>query len=369
MNLAILGTRGVPARYGGFETLAEELGARLVKRGHHVTVYGRSHFVDPDLHRQRYRGVDLRVLPTIRQKYLDTVVHTLLSSLDCLRRDFDAVLICNAANGVFAPLPRLVGMKVALNVDGIERKRRKWSALGRGYYRFGEWLATKLPDVIVSDAEVIRSYYRETYRAESVVIPYGADVLRLESTAALDRFGLEPGHYVLYVSRLEPENNADVLIRAFTALDTPTRLVLVGDAPYADRYKAQLRRITNGDSRIVFTGFVFGEGYRELQSHATCYVQATEVGGTHPALVEAMAFGNCIIANDTQENREVVAEAALLYRFNDAGHLRHQLRAVLDDAELRAEFGRRARARAQERYSWDRITDQYETLFRRLLGD
>lgn len=368
LDLAVLGTRGIPANYGGFETLAEELSVRLAQRGHRVTVYGRPHFVEAALHGRQYRGVIIRRLPTIRQKYLDTVVHTLLSCLDCLRRGYDAVLICNAANSPFAFIPRLVGTRVALNVDGIERKRRKWNALGRAYYRLGEWLATRIPNAIVSDAGVIERYYRDTYGAPSTMIPYGCDPVRIETTAALERFGVHPGQYVLYVARLEPENNADVVIRAFRPLQTAMQLVIVGDAPYASEYKAGLLELAAGDPRIVFTGYVFGDGYREFQSHAACCVQAGDVGGTPPALVEAMGLGNCVIANGTPEKLEVVGDAALVYRLNDVEDLRAQLARVLADPALRMEYGRRAAARVRECYSWDRITDQYEALFRRLVA-
>jgi glycosyltransferase involved in cell wall biosynthesis len=296
------------------------------------------------------------------------VVHTLLSCIDCIRWGYDAVLICNAANSPFAFLPRWAGTKVALNVDGVERKRRKWSLAGKAYYRVGEWLATKTPNVIVSDAAVVERYYLDTYGAPSIMIPYGADAERVNSSQALAGFGARPGEYVLYVGRFEPENNADVVIRAFRGLQTSMQLLLIGDAPYSGEYKAQLRALRGDDARVIFTGYVFGKGYREFQSHAACYVQATEVGGTHPALLEAMGFGNCIVANDTPEHREVVGDAALIYRRNDVGDLRAKLERVLADATLRADYGRRAQTRARERYSWDRVAEQYEALFRRLTG-
>lgn len=367
MKLAILGTRGIPANYGGFETFAEQLAVRLVRRGHAVTVYGRPHFVDRALHGQLYRGVQVCILPTVRHKYLDTVVHTFLSCVHTLYCRYDVVLICNAANSPFAFIPRLSSSKVVLNVDGIERLRKKWNAAGKLYYRVGEWLATKTPNAIVADAEVIERYYRETYGVSSVMIPYGCELAPATATAALDRFGLVPRQYLLYVARLEPENNADIVIRAFRTLETSMCLAVVGDAPYATEYKARLRALAGHDPRVVFTGFVFGEGYRELQSHAACYVQATEVGGTHPALVEAMGLGNCVIANGTPENHEVLGNAGLLYALNDADDLRRQLERVLADESLRTELGCRARARAQERYSWDSVTNQYEALFQRLV--
>src|SRR6185503_16039540 len=169
MKLAILGTRGVPASYGGFETFAQELAPRLVARGHDVSVYCRSQYVDPS--RRDYEGVRLVHAPTIRHKYLDTVVHTAASTLHALTQRYDAVLFCNAANAIFCPWPRLVGTRVVLNVDGIERKRKKWNAFGRAWYLGSEWLSTWCPNAIVTDAEVMEAYYRERYGAASTFIP------------------------------------------------------------------------------------------------------------------------------------------------------------------------------------------------------
>jgi glycosyltransferase involved in cell wall biosynthesis len=366
VRVAIIGTRGIPANYGGFETFAQELSIRLATRGHQVTVYGRAHYVDPALDGTYYRGVRVRLLPTIRHKYLDTVVHASLSCIDCVRRAYDIALVCNAANSVFSLLPRWFAIKVAINVDGIERQRRKWNRIGKAYYRFGEWCSVKVAHALVADAEVVAAYYRDSYGARPVVIPYGGDLPRAQSQAALARWGLRPGGYVLYVSRLEPENNADVVIRAFRGVESDARLVIVGDAPYADAYKRRLRELADGDERIVFTGFQFGEAYSELRSHAACYVQATEVGGTHPALVEAMGAGCCVIANGTPENLEVIGDAGLGYKINDVEDLRARLRAVLADAALCSEYGRRAAARVAQHYTWESVTNRYEALFRAL---
>ena len=359
-----MGIRGIPARYGGFETFAEGLATRLAKRGHDVTVYGRSNIIDRKL--RYYQGVRIMVLPTISHKYLDTVIHTLLCSFHSLGAGYDVVLICNAANSIFSPLPRLVRQRVVVNVDGIERLRKKWNCAGKIYYRLGEYLATRLPDAIVADAEVIRRYYLETYRRDSVMIPYGTTLDRTETTEALERFGLAPEGYVLYVSRLEPENNAHVVVEAFKCVRTDLKLVIVGDAPYAKSYKRQLRGLAADDPRIIFTGFVFDRGYRELQSHAYCYVQATEVGGTHPALIEAMAAGNMVLANGTPENIEVLGDSGLIYQRNDVRDLGDKLRFVLEHQEMRKQYGAKARERAQERYSWEAVVVRYERLFEQL---
>jgi glycosyltransferase involved in cell wall biosynthesis len=371
MRIAIMGTRGVPAAYGGFETFAEELGSRLAARGHEVTVYGRSHVVPANLH--AYRGMRLRILPTIRHKYLDTVAHTGLSVLDGLIRRFDVVLICNNANAPFALVPRLAGAKVALNVDGLEWQRGKWNRLGRIYYQACAWLSPRLPIVLVSDAHVIARWYREHHGRHTLYIPYGSDARRIEPGETLARFDLEPGRYLLYVSRLEPENNAHLVIEAYRragGLDGlgGVPLVVVGDAPYASAYKADLESAAAATPGVLLTGYVFGDGYAELQSNALAYIQATEVGGTHPALVEAMGRGACILANDVPEHREVLGDAGRYYARNDPDSLADCLGAMVANAAERRRLGEIARGRALARYSWDHITDEYEALFVRMRG-
>lgn len=364
MRLAILGTRGVPASYGGFETFAEQLSTRLVARGHEVTVYCRAHYVSP--RQLEHRGVKLKVLPTLRYKYFDTIIHSFLSSLHAMPQRYDAALICNAANAPFAPFLRAARIPVALNVDGLEHKRKKWNFFGRNYYRLCERLSTILPNEIVTDAKVIQDYYQNKYQASSTMIAYGAEVERRPDRFTVRRWGVEPQRYVLYVSRLEPENNAKLVIEAFKKVRTNYRLLIVGDAPYAREYIEELKERAGHDHRIIFTGFVFGEGYRALQQNAYCYIHATEVGGTHPALVEAMGYGNCVLTLGAPENVEVVGSAGLIYR--DENELATLLQRALLDGGMVAQYRQRAQARVRESYDWEGVVDRYEQLFMKLAG-
>jgi glycosyltransferase involved in cell wall biosynthesis len=362
MKIAILGTRGIPANYGGFETFAEQLSTRLVTRGHEVTVYGRQHY---SLSEDRvYQGVRLVILPTIRHKYFDTIIHSFLSIIHAVFHRYDVVLICNAANSVFAVFPRLFGMPTLVNVDGLERKRKKWNWLGRQYYLVSEWLSTFLPTAIVTDAQVIQDYYATRYKKDSSMIAYGADVERRAALEELEKFDLKPNQYVLYVSRLEPENNAHLVIEAYEKVSTDLPLVIVGGAPYAHDYIAKLK--STKDKRIKFLGFVFGEDYRALQQNAYCYVHATEVGGTHPALIEAMGAGNCALVLNTPENLEVMGDAGIKY--DSVKDLTKQLRRVLDNPTIISEYRARAMARVRARYDWEQITNQYEWLLAKLAG-
>lgn len=367
MRIAILGTRGVPAAYGGFETLAWELSSRLAARGHEVTVYCRPGRTDETT--PVPVGVRRRFLPFLRGKHLETVSHTGLSTLDALLRGYDAIWLGNAANAVFAGLPRLRGTVVALNVDGIERQRAKWGLAGRLWYAVGERFALVFPTVVVSDAKVIQDYYLKRYGRRSALIAYGAPILDREpppDLAAHGLAGIEPGRYILYVSRLEPENQAHLVIDAYRRVPGDIPLLIVGDAPYAETYKARLRELAAADPRVRLTGAIYGQGYRDLQRAALAYVQATSVGGTHPALVEAMGAGNLVLAYRTPENEEVLYGTGLL--FSDAASLANQLSRIVTDP-WSAEFGglrHAARERAESTYSWDAITTQYEELFEQL---
>jgi glycosyltransferase involved in cell wall biosynthesis len=354
MRIAILGIRGVPANYGGFETFADQLGRRLVERGHEVTVYGRDRSVPRGT--REHLGMRVIRLPAPRSKYLETVVHSLFAAFHALTARYDVIYVCNSANVPAVIVLRLFGRRVVLNVDGLEWKRGKWSPIGQAYYRLCAWTAAHLPVHVVTDARVIQRYYLETYGRDTDYFPYGTELEPVPDDGTLGRLGLEPGRYVLYVSRLEPENNAHVVVAAYEKVQTDLPLAIVGDAPYADAYIARLRATT--DPRVRFLGAIYGDGYHVLRSHATAYVQATEVGGTHPALVEAMGFGRAIIANDVPEHRETLGDAGRYYQGSDG--LAHELQAVLDDRETADAMGRRAHERAAAMYGWDATADAYE---------
>ena len=367
MRIALLGTRGIPARYGGFETFAEELSTRLVTRGHRVTVYCRERDASACYQGRwaNYRGVDLVCLPTIRHKYFDTLAHSLVSTLYLvLRRGpyrVDAAFYCNGANAVFTILPRVTGIPTALNVDGLERKRKKWNRYASAWYRVSEYLSTFFPTCFVTDARSIQNYYRETWHADSRFIPYGADPALAVTHDVLNQLGLRTGQYFLYVSRLEPENHALEVRQAFEDVPAPDmQLALIGDAPYAGEYIRQVR--DTKDPRIVMPGAIYGAGYLELGTWCFAYIHATEVGGTHPALIEAMARGALVIYRDNDENREVCGDAGLPY--NSQTELTARMIAVLQMSEAeRAALRTSALQRVRERYNWDAVTSQYESLF------
>ena len=299
-------------------------------------------------------------LPTIRSKYLDTVVHTFFSAVHLVvTRGPRDIVLCNAANAPVVPLLRLFGRRVLLNVDGLEWRRSKWGVAGRSWYRMGEWLSVRTASVLVTDADEVRTYYRVRHDTDSVMIPYGADLLERASLPIPHETPVRPDDFVLYVSRWERENNPVMVARAHAAAGTGLSLVLLGQATYEPELDTEVRAAAG--PLAVLPGPVYGDGYRGLQVNARCYVHATEVGGTHPALIEAMGAGNLCLVLDTPENREVAGPAA--WFFADEAELATLIAkaAELADEEL-AGLRAHARALAEDRYSWRAVGSAYVEL-------
>jgi glycosyltransferase involved in cell wall biosynthesis len=371
MRIAILGIRGVPSGYSGYEAFAEEMGSRLVERGHEVLVYcRRAHFIQrPPV----YKGMRLIYLPSWETKELSTFSHTFLAIWDVLFRKVDVALICNVANGPFCLISRLFGLKTAINVDGLEWLRPKWSRWGRRYFKFAARAAIRLSHVIVTDAEAMRQYYRDTFGVDSVCIAYGANIETSTDPDIVRTYGLEPGRYYLIASRLVPDNNADLIVQAFNKVRTDTVLAIAGGAPYRNEFADRVRALAG--PQVRFLGHINDQRHiKELHCNAYAYIHGHEFGGTNPALLKALGFGNCVLALDTPFNREVLdgtqgAEAryGILYR-KDVEELAAKIQQVEDHPELQAAYARRAPERIRERYTWEHITDQYEQLFRRMTG-
>lgn len=372
MNIVLIGTRGLPAAYSGFETAVENIGRRLAARGHRVTVYCRPHMVEGRY--PMYRGMDLVYIPTVANKYLDTVIHTLLCTLHmAARRRPDVAIYFIAGNSPMTRLSRLLGVPSIVNVDGLDSQRAKWNRWARLYLRWAERNAPRFANATITDSRVLQRLYRDDYGYETHYIAYGSELEDQESGGLggrqehLARLGLEPRGYVLFVGRLVPENNAHVLVEAFAGLETDLKLAIVGDAPYAEEYQKELR--TASDGRVLFTGYQFGEAYRELARNAAISVVATEVGGTHPVLVEAMAAGNCVVVNDHLPNVEVIGDAGVTYPAAEAAAgLRRVLAELLADPERIERLRGAAAQRARALYSWDAVTDAYEKLAGEVAG-
>jgi glycosyltransferase involved in cell wall biosynthesis len=362
VRIAMIGTRGVPARYGGFETAVEEIGKRLAASGHEVTVYCRG-----DRHPEpEYEGMRLVHLPAVKQKVAETLSHTGLSVLHAAgrrvtRRGPDVALVFNAANAPLLPALRALRIPVATHVDGLEWKRTKWSGPGRRYYQTAESLAVRWSDALISDARGIQEYYRERFQAESVFIAYGAPLLEEPNVGKLREIGYEPGEYHLVVARFEPENHVHLKVEGYRASAATKPLVVVGSAPYADAYTEQVHGLAGGDPRIHFLGGVWDQELLDaLYAGALTYLHGHSVGGTNPSLLRAMGAGASVIAYDVVFNREVLGESGRF--FGDVAGLAQEIEIAEADPWAAADRGGAARKHAAQHYVWNDVAQEYERL-------
>lgn len=368
MKIAIIGHRGIPANYGGFETFAEEIGDNLVQEGHEVYVYCRKNNIS--YRGDTYKGMHLVFLPTIATKFFDTIFHTALSVIHVvLKRKVDVVLMVNVGNAPVSFIPRLFGIPVALNVDGLEWDRKKWPTVAKAYLKACSYLAKWFPTTLVTDAKVIHDFYKKHRGEDSTMIPYGTVCERKEFPDVMKKHGVEKEKYFLYVSRFEPENNVHVVVKAFEKITTDMKLIIIGDATYNSEYRDQV--MSTSDERIIFTGFLYGAEYKALQQNAYAYVQATEVGGTHPALIEGMGYGNCVLYLGTPENVEVTGDAGIPFAFSKHSeemiqNLAVQMQKVVENDTIVDTYRKRAVAHVEKTYRWDTVTKQYISLLESL---
>lgn len=368
MKIAFLGSRGIPRCYSGFETFVEEVSTRLAARNHDVTVYNRTPFnkYEGDI----YKGVRIVRLPTISAKGTDTLVHSALSTLHAVLQQYDIIYYCGVGSAIFSLPSKLGGAKVLVNVDGADWERAKWGQIGKSWLRWSEKLAAQLADSVIADHPVIQERYRRQFGIECALISYGAEVVETDpGRSTLEDLGLRPNEYFFYVSRLTPENGADLVMEAHLASGVETPLIVVGDAPYVTDYLEKLRALeTRGCGRIRMVGYQFGEAYQQLSYHARAFIFPTTIEATRPVLLEQMGMGSCIIARDTPSNRHILGEAALWFsQENPVEDLSRILKQISSSASDVAEKKLLARERIRTNYNWDVITSQYEDLFKNLL--
>ncbi|AEE47159.1 DUF1972 domain-containing protein [Cellulomonas fimi] len=360
LRIALIGTRGVPARYGGFETCVEEVGGRLADRGHDVLVYCRTPEAADRV--PAYRGMRLVHLPALRRRSLETLSHTALSVGHQLAHRHDAAIVFNAANAVFLPALRAARVPVATHVDGLEWQRAKWGGAGRRYYRTAEALAVRWSDALVADAAGIADYYTREFGAPTEQIAYGAPLLDDLGTDKLATLELPSRGYHLVVARFEPENHVELVVEGYRRSRATLPLVVVGSAPYADEYTRRVHAAADG--RVRMLGGVWDqELLDQLYGHALTYLHGHSVGGTNPSLLRAIGAGAPTVAYDVGFNREVLRDAGRWFRTPD------DVARLVEDAEAdpgaALARGAAARLRAQD-YDWDDVADGYEALCRRL---
>lgn len=362
LDIAMIGTRGVPAAYGGFETAVEEVGRRLVEKGHKVTVYTRG---DHSAERE-YLGMKLVHLPAVPVKQLETLSHTGLSAAHALgRKRYDAAFVFNAANSPFVPLLRARRIPVALHMDGLEWKRSKWGGRGRAYYRWAEEFGVRWADALIADAPGIAHYYDAEFGVPTELIRYGAPLLDSAPEDGIRALGLQPGGYHLVVARFEPENHVREIVEGYHASRATMPLVVVGSAPYSAEYTRRIEQVAAGDPRIHLLGGVYDQDLLDaLYFHAHTYVHGHSVGGTNPSLLRAMGAGTAVVAYDVGFNHETLDDHG--WFFADAAEVQRHFTDLERDSSRVAELGQRVRERAAAQFTWANVAALYEHLALRL---
>lgn len=352
----MVGTRGVPARYGGFETAIEEIGWRLAAAGHEILVFCRSTPAEEAL--AEYRGMTLVHLPAVRTRTLETLSHTAMSVVHGSLRGTDAAILFNAANSPLLPVFRLRGIPVATHVDGLEWRRSKWGPAGRRYYRLAESLAVRWSDELIADAQGIADYYLDEFSAPSRLIAYGATQIDAVGSERLPDLQLEPHGYHLVVARFEPENHVLEIVKGYVASSSSLPLVVVGSAPYSDAYTTAVRQAA--DERVKLVGGVWDQVLlNQLYANCASYLHGHSVGGTNPSLLRAAGAGAPVLAFDSVFNREVAGGNGKY--FNGPSSVARLLADIEADPASARELGDGLKA-ASQRYSWDGVAEEYALL-------
>ena len=361
--------RGIPSSYSGYETFIGELAPRLAARGHQVTVACRRSLFPtrPEV----WNGVRLRYLPSFEHKAFSTLSHSWLAMRAAVRARPDVILAVNAATGLFASIPRRRGVPLVVNVDGMEWLRPKWNRLARRLFLQGARLACRYADAVVTDAEEMHRLYARQFGIDSDYIAYGATPAEVSNPEAVRSLGLEPDRYVFVAGRLVPDNNADLVVGAYRHVRTAFTLAVAGGADYRGNAaeRAYFDRLASlADGRVRFLGHVHDRGvFQALCAHSFAYVHAHQYGGVNPSLLQALALGCMVLALNTPFNAEVLDNGrygVLFDRGPDA--LAAALQTLCDRPDLTAPYRQRARDRIRERFTWERIADQYERLLLRV---
>jgi glycosyltransferase involved in cell wall biosynthesis len=371
LRVAMVGQRGVPATFGGVERHVEELGARLADRGHEITVYCRTNYVED--RRSEYRGMRLRTLSTVGTKHLDAIVHSGLSTIDAMRSGVDVVHYHAIGPGFPSFLPRYAARaRVVQTVHGLDAERAKWSPGAKAILRSGEWLSARVPDATIVVAENLADHYEREYGRSVCVIPNGVNPgVRRPPTTITDRWGLTPGSYALFVGRLVPEKAPDLLVRAWSQVPGDQRLVVVGGSSFTDDYVRALEGAAQSDPRIVLAGYVYGSQLQELYANATAFILPSILEGLPLTLLEAASYGTPIVASDIPPHLEVLGADGPGHRLFPAGS---EARLVEALARMRRDPGGEAagaeelRDRVLATYRWDDVAERTEAVYLRALA-
>ena len=364
MKIGMIGTKGIPATWGGIERHVEEISTRLVEMGHDVTVYCRPYYTTTS--KADYRGVRLKKLPTIPSKNLDAVVHTFLATLHAMNEDYDIVHYHAIGPATMAILARMAGKNTVVTVHGLDWQREKWAKPAKLYLKFGEYASIWFPYRTITVSKFLKDYLEAKYERPVTYIPSAVTDPVVLPPNKIKAYGIGERDYILFVARLVPEKGCEYLIEAYERLNPPQKLIIAGGSSHSDEYVAKLK--AHASDKIVFTGYVYGHELHELYSNAYCYVQPSTIEGLPVTLLEAIAYGNCVIASDIPANLEVVGDAGIMFKSENVDALCESLKTVIGNPELAKDLGKRAKARGVAEYNYDSVTEKTEQVYKEILS-
>ena len=364
-SVAIIGTRGYPSYYGGFETAVRKLAPYLAEQGWDVTVYGRpgsTRIDDPSIDER----INIVTTKGVNNRSLSTLSFGLSSSVHALLHKPDVALVMNVANGFWLPLLRARGIPSLVNVDGIEWQRAKWGRLAKGMFRWGARFTARFGNELIFDAKAIEAFWNREFGRDGTFIPYGGEPvgdLELED-------GLQTGEYVLMVARFVPENTIAEFFEAAEELASAgIVVVIVGSTGSGGEFDELARSLDEKHPTIHWLGHVSDDRRLfALWQHTAAYFHGHSVGGTNPALVQAMACGAPVIARDTVYNREVLGSCGVLVA-PEPNAIVAAARELLEDRSLGLKLGAMARERASTSYSWHTVCVDYERALSEILPE
>ena len=371
MRIAMFGQKRIPSREGGVEIVVEELSIRMAALGHKVTCYNRKgHHVSGSQYDtftgKAYKNVKIKTVPTIEKKGLAAVSSSFFAALCSSFGRYDVVHIHAEGPAAFCFIPKLFRKRVIVTVHGLDWQREKWkSGFGAKYIHIGEKMAVKHADEIIVLSKGVQRYFMDTYGRETVFIPNGVNRPEIKHADIINkRFGLSKDSYILYLGRIVPEKGEHYLIEAFKQIDTDKKLVIAGGSSDTDEYMDRLKKMAQGDERIVFTGFVQGQMLEELYSNAYIYVLPSDLEGMPLSLLEAMSYGNCCLVSDIKECTEVIEDKAEVFRKSDIDDLRIRLQELCNREDLVQKYKKDAAEYICGRYDWNKIVDKTLELYK-----
>lgn len=362
MKIAVIGIRGIPFTYSGFEVFAEELAIGLAKKNHRLTVYCRKNYFKNKIN--RYKGVRLVYLPAVRSKYFETIIHSFFSSLHaCFLGDYDLIYFLGVSNAPFTLIPRFFGIKTLINIDGLDWKREKWNFIGKFYLKSCEFLASLLPNATVTDSQYIKNYYFKKYHKSIEYFPYGFFKSSSKKNNLFEKFCLIKNKYFIWIGRFVPDNHLQEIIIAFKKIKTNYKLVIIGDDLYKSDYKRYILNLVDNNPKIILTGFISHQECIYFMKNSFAYVETKRSGGTHPSLIDAMGSGCLIISSNHQANKSILISDGFYYNLkNPIQSLKNTLETIIHstDYDKIKKIKSNLKKRTEAQYSWIKIINSYE---------